>query len=92
MNVADCDYEVPVLDADGNPVMDGENVKSKRIKKCVVWTDSHMWKSDMEALKYVGDDESTPRAMYGMSRYKTCADGKKIELDTICAAARVMDM
>ena len=92
MNTMDCDYEVPILDEDDNPVMDGDNVKSKRIKKCVVWTDSHMWKGDVEALKYVGDDETSPRAMYGMTRYKTCADGERKKIDTICAAARIMDM
>ena len=84
--------EVPILDEDDNPVMDGDNVKSKRIKKCGVWTDSHMWKGDVEALKYVGDDETSPRAMYGMTRYKTCDDGERKKIDTICAAARIMDM
>lgn len=82
MQTMDCDYSIPDPE---------DETKSRKISKCVNWTSSHVWKDDVEGLKYVGDDETTPRAFYGMTRYKTCG-GKKEELDTICASTRVMEL
>ena len=83
MEVVDCDYTVPD---------ESDPKKGKKISKCVVWKGNHTWAPNVEDLKFVSDDESTPRAFYGLTRYQTCADGKKEELDTICAAARIMEM
>ncbi|MFK7927974.1 MAG: hypothetical protein AB8H79_07280 [Myxococcota bacterium] len=82
MEVVDCDYSVPD---------EADPKKVRKISKCVVWTGAHSWAANVDALKFVGEEPSSPRAFYGLTRYKTCADGKKEELDTICASARVME-
>jgi hypothetical protein len=81
INTMDCKVMVPD---------EKDPTKGKAVTKCVSWTSDHVWKDQVEELKFVADDESTPRAFYGMTRYKTCNGGAKEKLDTICASARVL--
>jgi len=83
MEVVDCKATVP---------SEEDPEKGKEITKCVQWTGSHTWAEQMDALKFVADDENVPRAFYGLTRYKQCEGKEKEEIDTICAAARIMDM
>jgi hypothetical protein len=76
-----CDFTIP----DGS-----DPKKGRRVTNCVQWTASHQW-TDTSGLSFVGDDENLPRAFYGMTRYEQCGGGEKKKLDTICAAARIVD-
>ena len=82
LETIDCDFTVPDIN---------DPEKGRKLSRCVSWTASHQW-SDTSPLKLVADDETAPRAFFAMTRYKTCGDGEKEKLDTICAAARVMGM
>jgi hypothetical protein len=81
LGTMDCDFTIP----EGN-----DPKKGRRVRKCVNWSASHQW-SDTSGLGFVAEDDSIPRAFFGMTRYQTC-DGKKEKLDTICAAARIVEM
>lgn len=82
METMACDFTIPEGD---------DPTKGRRIKKCVKWSASHQW-TDTEPLSYVGEDEKSPRAFFGMTRYRTCDGGEKEKIDTICASTRVMEM
>jgi len=86
--------DVPVSTMDCKVMVADEKdpSKGKPVTKCVNWTSDHVWASQMEDLKFVADDETTPRAFYGMTRYKSCGGAPKEKLDTICASARVMSV
>jgi len=77
----ECDFTIP----EGN-----DPKKGRRVRKCVNWSASHVW-SDTAGLSFVSDDENMPRAFFGMTRFEQCGDGEKKKLDTICAAARIVD-
>ena len=82
MEVVDCKAQVP---------SEEDPTKGRDITKCVQWTGSHVWTDKVDMLKFVADDENTPRAFYGLTRYKTCEGKEKEEIDTICAAARIVE-
>lgn len=88
MQTVDCDYTVPV---EGEETEDGKP-KTKKISKCVVWQGQHVWKDDVDSLKFVAEEETTPRGFYGLTRYESCPGEEKKELDTICASTRIMEL
>jgi hypothetical protein len=50
----------------------------------VQWNTSYVW-NDVEAMKVINDQ--SPAGVLKMVRYKTCADGKKEQIDVLCRAA-----
>lgn len=87
------DVNIETYDCKAQVPDENDPEKAKAITKCVDWRGSHAWSKDsVETLKFVADEEMVPRGFYGLTRYETCADGEKKELDTICASTRVMEM
>jgi hypothetical protein len=80
----DCNLTIP------DPAAPGDASKARPVKKCVKWHAAHQW-TDVSGLTYVADDAAIPRAFFGMTRYEQCDGGEKKKLDTVCAAARIVD-